>query len=149
MKLSRLALVAALPCFLLATTGAASAGEFGTQAEAKALLDKAVVALKADKAKALEEFTKKENGFGDRDLYVFCGGPDGNFTAHPSLVGKSMRALQDKATPPFAVGEAFYAAANGAEVSYSWPQVKDGPVKKKISIIAKVDDQVCGVGYFP
>ena len=44
----------------------------GTASEAKAMLMKAVAAVKADKAKALDMFNKGEGGFLDRDLYVFC-----------------------------------------------------------------------------
>jgi hypothetical protein len=44
----------------------------GTADEAKAMLMKAVAAVKADKAKALNMFNKGEGGFLDRDLYVFC-----------------------------------------------------------------------------
>ena len=44
----------------------------GTADEAKAMLMKAVDAVKADKAKALDMFNKGEGGFLDRDLYVFC-----------------------------------------------------------------------------
>ena len=83
--------------FAVLAAGSAWAGEYGTPAEAKAMLQKAVAAVNADKAKALEMFTKGEGGFKDRDLYPYCGGPDGNFTAHPSLVGKSLKDLKDKA----------------------------------------------------
>ena len=44
----------------------------GTADEVKAMLMKAVAAVKADKAKALDMFNKGEGGFLDRDLYVFC-----------------------------------------------------------------------------
>jgi hypothetical protein len=44
----------------------------GTAAEAKAMLDKAAVAVKADKAMTLDTINKGEGGFLDRDLYVFC-----------------------------------------------------------------------------
>ena len=81
----------------LVTTTYVWAGEYGTPAEAKAMLDKAVAELKKDKAKALEMFTKGEGGFKDRDLYPYCGGSDGKFTAHPKLVGQSMKDLKDKA----------------------------------------------------
>ena len=47
----------------------------GTADEAKAMLMKAVAAVKADKAKALDMFNKGEGGFLDRDLYVFCDKP--------------------------------------------------------------------------
>ena len=44
---------------------------YGTSEEAKAMLEKAVAAVKQDKAKALDLFNKGEGGFKDRDLYVF------------------------------------------------------------------------------
>jgi hypothetical protein len=39
--------------------------------EAKAMLDRVVAAVKADKTKALDMFNKGEGGFADRDLYPF------------------------------------------------------------------------------
>jgi hypothetical protein len=44
----------------------------GTAAEAKAMLEKAVAALKANEADALAKFPKMDGGFRDRDLYLFC-----------------------------------------------------------------------------
>jgi signal transduction histidine kinase len=113
------------------------------------MLDKAAAALKADKAGALAKFTKGEGGFKDRDLYPFCGGPDGNFTAHPSLVGKSLKDLKDKAGKP--LGEEIYkVAAEGkvAEVSYMWPRPGTTEPVQKVSYVTKVGDQVCAVGYY-
>src|SRR5277367_2900290 len=45
---------------------------FGTAQEARAMLDKVVAAVKADKTKALDMFNKGEGGFRDRELYPFC-----------------------------------------------------------------------------
>jgi signal transduction histidine kinase len=125
------------------------AGDFGTAPEAKAMLEKAVAAIKANKADALVKFTKGEGGFKDRDLYPFCGGPDGNFTAHPSLVGKSLKELKDKAGK--SLGEEIYAnAKEGAinEVSYMWPRPGTTEPVQKVSFVTKVGDQVCAVGYY-
>ena len=36
------------------------------------MLEKAVAAVKEDKAKALDMFNNGEGGFKDRDLYVWC-----------------------------------------------------------------------------
>ena len=109
MKFFKVAAVLALPFMLLTVGTLVKADERGSAAEAKAMLEKAVAAVKADPAAALAEFVAdakaKDGPFFQKDLYVFCGGPDGNFTAHPSLVGKSMKNLLDKATPPKAVGE--------------------------------------------
>ena len=52
----------------------AVAQQFGTAAEASAMLDRAVTELKANEAAALAKFNDKDNKqFRDRDLYVFCG----------------------------------------------------------------------------
>ena len=111
--------------------------------------DRAVVAIKADKAAALTQFAKGEGGFKDRDLYPFCGGPDGNFTAHPSLTGKSMKDLKDKADQP--LGSKFYEQAKDgsvSEVAYQWPRPGSTEPVKKVSLVTKVGDQVCAVGYY-
>jgi signal transduction histidine kinase len=132
----------------VATLVAAQA-QYGTAAEAKAMLEKAVAALKANKAKALGEFTKGEGGFKDRDLYPFCGGPDGNFTAHPTLVGKSLKDLKDKAGKPLGA-EMYKVAQEGkiSEVSYMWPRPGQTEPVQKVSYVTKVGDQVCAVGYY-
>jgi signal transduction histidine kinase len=147
--MKRFAMLLALVTFILSITSPVFAGNFGTAEEAKAMLEKAVAAIKANKAEALAQFAKGEGGFKDRDLYPFCGGPDGNFTAHPSLVGKSLKGLKDKAGK--ALGEEIYATAKeGAigEVAYMWPRPGSTDPVQKISYVTKVDDQVCAVGYY-
>lgn len=52
----------------------AMADNGGTAAEARAMLEKAANALKADCGAALSQIAKGEAGFKDRDLYAFCGG---------------------------------------------------------------------------
>ncbi|WP_300450645.1 cache domain-containing protein [Accumulibacter sp.] len=129
--------------------GGVSAADYGTPAEARAMLDKAVVAIKADKAKALVMFTKGEGGFKDRDLYPYCGGPDGMFTAHPTLLGKSLKDLKDKAGKP--LGEEVYGAAKEGsitEVSYMWPRPGQTDPVAKIAYVTRIGDQVCAVGYY-
>ena len=135
--------------FLGAAATAVAAAEFGTAAEAKAMLEKAVAALKANKAQALAQFAKGEGGFKDRDLYPFCGGPDGNFTAHPSLTGKSLKDLKDKTGKP--LGEEIYKSAQEgkiSEVSYMWPRPGQTDPVQKVTFVTKVGDQVCCVGYY-
>ena len=139
----------AAAAMLVGVAGAASSADYGTAEEAKAMLQKAVQAVKADKAGALEKFTKGEGGFKDRDLYPYCGGPDGNFTAHPTLVGKSLKELKDKAGK--ALGEEVYAKAKEGEVStveYMWPRPGENEPVQKVVYVTKVDDQVCAVGYY-
>ena len=127
-----------------------SAAEFGTSEEAKAMLEKAVAAVKADKAKALAQFAKGEAGFKDRDLYPFCGGADGMITAHPTLTGQSMKDLKDKVGKPIGA-EMMSTAEEGKvkEIGYMWPRPgADTTPVQKVSYFTKVGDQTCAVGYY-
>src|SRR5580704_8049345 len=101
----------------------------GTATEAKAMLDKAAVAVKADKAMTLDTINKGEGGFLDRDLYVFCfnigdGKAVANGSTNPAArktIGVDVRTLKD------ATGKVFglYDAAKEdqiTEVSYMFPK---------------------------
>ena len=140
--------------FMLTALTAASllpAAEYGTAEEAKAMLAKVVVAMKTDEAKALSMFTKGEGGFKDRDLYPYCVGPDGNFSAHPTLVGTSATELKDKAGDP--VGQKVIEAANTrsgevGEVNYVWTRPGDTMPVDKVAFVTKIGDQICAVGYY-
>src|SRR6266576_7142015 len=91
----------------------------GTGAEAKAMLEKAVAAVKADKVKALDMFNKGEGGFLDRDLYVFCSSvSDGKVLAvgNPNakqLIGTDGRTLKDSTGKAY--GEELFAAGQKPE----------------------------------
>ena len=134
----------------VSTVAMAQKADFGTAAEAKAMLDKAVTAVKADKAKALKSFNDGTDGFKDRDLYPFCANAaDGIFTAHPKLAGKSLKELKDKDGK--ALGEAIMTSAKEgavAEVDYKWPRPGSEEAVPKVSYVTKVGDQVCAVGYY-
>jgi signal transduction histidine kinase len=141
---------AALTCAALSTFVIAQA-QFGTAAEAKAMLEKAVAAVKADKAKALDQMQKGEGGFKDRDLYAFCANAsDGIITAHPALKGKNLGDIKDKDGK--ALGEEMMKVATEGkvqEVSYMWPRPgADTTPVQKVSYVTKAGDQVCGVGYY-
>jgi signal transduction histidine kinase len=147
--MTRKTLFAALSIFAVTAPPVAFAAEYGTAAEAKAMLEKAVAAVKKDANAALAMFQKGEGGFKDRDLYPFCGGPDGNFSAHPTLTGKSMKDLKDKTGKP--LGEEMYKVAQDgkiSEVSYMWPRPGQTDPVQKVSYVTKVGNQVCAVGYY-
>ena len=133
---------------LLAANPALSA-DYGTAAEAKAMLGKVVAEIKKDKAAALSKFNKGQGGFKDRDLYPFCAGPDGITTAHPTEVGKSMKETKDKEGKAFGQ-EMIKVAEEGKvkEVSYMWPRPGARQPVQKVSYVTKVGDQVCGVGFY-
>src|SRR5262245_29960363 len=135
---------------LFAAASVTAAAPFGTAKEAKAMLQKAVAAVKEDKAKALEMLNKGQGGFKDRDLYVFCADASaGTLTAHPSLKGEQLQDIKGK--KGFPVGqEIMKHATEGTirEVTYWWPRPGTEKPLEKTSYYTKVGDQVCGVGYY-
>ena len=145
-----LAFVAAAVLFLL-TASSVPAAQFGTAEEAKAMLERAVAAVKEDKAKAIDMFNKGEDGFKDRDLYVFCANAsDGIVTAHPyGQRGKQLREIFRKKGYPLGQ-EIMQKATEGTmrEVTYWWPRPGTDTPLEKTAFYTKAGDQICGVGYY-
>jgi signal transduction histidine kinase len=143
-------MIAALACAAMSITTTAFAQ--GTAAEAKTMLDKAVTAVKADKAKAIKSFLEGTDGFKDRDLYPFCfNTSDGITQAAPaSVLGKDVRTLKDATGNAF--GADIYKAAQEEgkinEVSYMFPKPGATEPSPKTSFVTKVGDLGCGVGYY-
>jgi signal transduction histidine kinase len=147
MKMTSLAYIVLLGGALISS--AAVAADFGTAAQAKAMLEKAVAELKKDKAAALAMFNNGKGGFRDRDLYPFCAGPGGITTAHPREIGKNLKKVKDRNGKAF--GEEMYKVAEEGkikEVTYMWPKPGGTRPVQKVSYVTKVGDQVCGVGYY-
>jgi hypothetical protein len=138
----------------MAASAFAQQAKYGTPAEAKAMLEKAVAAVKADKVKALASFNAGTDGFKDRDLQPFCFNvSDGKIAAAtaPGLVGTEVKALKDKTGKAFGP-ELFEAAQKPegtiSEVSYMFPRPGETEPMPKVSFVTKVGDLGCGVGYF-
>ena len=99
LRTSMIAAVSAAVLMFSPTAFAQQTG--GTAEEAKAMLVKAVAAVKEDKTKALDMFNKGEGGFLDRDLYVFCVNVSDGITVamgnpnEKQLIGQDGRARKD------------------------------------------------------
>jgi hypothetical protein len=141
----------------LSAAAFAQQGQFGTAQEARAMLNRAVAAVKADKTKALDMFNNGEGGFLDRDLYPFCSNAsDGKFVAvgpnAKQLLGTDIKALRDPTGKMY--GLELYAAAQKpegqiTEVScmFTRPGADKTPVPK-VTFVTKAGDLGCGVGYY-
>ena len=129
---------------LLVTIGSTQAAQYGTAEEAKAMLGRAIVALKHDKANALDRFNNGDGGFKDRDLYVLCANAsDGIITAHPTRRGGQLK--------DFPLGQQVMQTATAgkvSEVTYWWPRPGSAKPLEKHTFYTKVGDQICGVGYY-
>ena len=142
----------------LASASFAQQGAFGTADEAKAILMKAVAAVKAGKAKGLDMIAKVEGGFRDRDLYPYCFNlSDGTLYpfANPTLkavFGKDYRTLKDP--NGFNFGQVIFETVTQkpegqiAEVSGMMlpkPGSDPTPVPKTVFVNG---DLGCGVSYY-
>jgi hypothetical protein len=152
--------VASTAILALSTLAFAQQSQFGTAEEAKAMLIKAIAAVKADKAKALATFNSGEGGFKDRDLYPFCVNfSDGKLIANSNpqarrLLGTDARLLRDSTGKNY--GQELYDAALktkdgevGESTTYLFPRPgTDTTPVAKVSFVAKAGDIYCGVGYY-
>jgi signal transduction histidine kinase len=149
----RTLMIGAVSAVALTLSAAAFAqGQFGTAAEAKAMLEKAVAELKTNEATALTKFNKADGGFRDRDLYVYCFEMGtGKFTAHvnSALMGTDVRTLKEKDGSP--LGQKIYDAAKAGTIttiSYNFPKPGGTDPVAKEAYITRVGNQGCGVGYY-
>ena len=134
------------------TVAVAQQRQVGTAAEARALLERAIPLVKADKATAFAKFLSGADGFKFLDLYVFCfNSADGQINvARPDVIGKDVRTFVDEAGSRW--GERMFNRARDGEiieVGYLFPRPGSATPVWKVSFVAKVADQICGVGYYP
>lgn len=123
----------------------------GTAEEARAMLQRAVAAVKADQARALAAFNAGAEGFRDRDLYVFCNRLDGTTLAHvrPDMLGVNLKDEKDPTGKAFG-SEMLNHAREGEihAVSYAVPRPGDSQPVAKESFVTRIGALVCGVGYY-
>ena len=136
---------------VLVGAGPVMAADKASAQDAKAMLERAVIAVKTDKTKALASFRSGGDGFRDRDLYVFCARTDEIVDAHidPQQIGRNIKDLYD--VDGVAFGQEMMAiAAEGQikEVAYMWPEPGSHMPMAKVSFVTRVSGLMCGVGYY-
>ena len=143
------------PALLMAGAGDAWAGGHkGTAAEAKAMLTRAVAAMKANKRKALADFSAGRKGFKDRDLFVFCARlSDRIMIAHGGyspMVGVKISKLVTKKGRRF--GDEILDMYRSGKIKVIKYETRNWNTKKRATretFFTKVAGHACAVGYFP
>ena len=135
----------------LSFSSAASAQQSGTADDAKTLLPKAAIAVKADEAGALARFDNPSGGYKDRDLYVFCFDRRSGvlLSGQPSTKGKDVRTLIDPTGKRF--GQEMFANVKDDDViivDYLFPKPNSTLPVAKESFVEGLGDVACGVGYY-
>jgi len=139
---------------LVAGTSAAARGaavRYGTESEARALLDKAVALYRKDGAAAIEAIGRPGGSFLQRDLYVVVIGPDKKIAADPAepeLVGSEIATLRDPLGKPWALLLQKQATEDGRVVEYESKNPQTGRVEDKSAVGVRVDDWVFSCGYY-
>lgn len=138
---------------LFMVVGLAYAQDRGTSAEAKALLDKAVVFYKANgQEKAFAAFNDSKGQFVSKDLYIFALDMNGKILSHGAnagLIGKDMMGTKDADGKLFMKDMVETAKTKGkGTVDYKWENPKTKVVEQKSSYVEKVDGVVLGCGYY-
>jgi hypothetical protein len=140
---------------LILSVASVSGQQLGTVEQARAMLDRAISALKSNEATALTEFNGSNNKqFHERDLYVFCYDlSDGKITAYesPALLNVDVRtlALKDDSIGKRAY-EAVQNAPEGSIITIDYKLPKPGstePVSKQM-LETHIGNQVCCVTYY-
>lgn len=138
---------------VLASVAGVFAADRGTPGEARAMLLKAIAYYKSvGRKQALADFTARKPPFGDRDLFVFCLGPDHTVVANggfPQLIGaKEGTVVDNDGKSVAAVARRLISINREAVVHYRWINPVTHNVELKITFFAKAGDDVCGVGAY-
>jgi cytochrome c len=128
-----------------------------TPAQAKALLDRAVRAIRIDRRAALEAFNRRRGEYFEDDLYVFVVDLNDNRTlahgADPSLVGADATRIVDVDASSFGRPliermTSALAAQDHGEIEYRWSNPVTNMGERKHAYLQKVDQMIVGVGYY-
>jgi cytochrome c len=128
-----------------------------TPAQARALLDRAVNAVRTDRRAALEAFNQRRGEYFEDDLYVFVIDLNDHQTlahgADPSLVGADAARIVDvdassSEHPLIQRMTAAVADNNRGEIEYRWSNPVTGLGERKHAYLEKVDQMIVGVGYY-
>ena len=136
---------------LLCSTSKSYSVEFGTEEEAKAMLDRTVNLMKFNELFALEQMTEGAGGFKVKDLYPLCINAKGILVGHPVNVGFDLLEFVDSDGKN--VGEEFLKVAQEnkiSKVTYKLARIttEDEKEFEKTALVTKVKKYICAVGFY-
>jgi cytochrome c len=144
---------------MLTVFAPAMAEEFGTKAEAVAMVKRVLEQFKKDGPdatfKAVSDKSTKE--YHNRDLYPFIyfrnGDKKGLCVAHgarPALIGKNLLGLKDQDGKYLIqeLADVSNAPTGNGWVDYKWPNPINNKIEDKTSYVEKMGDYFVGVGVY-
>ena len=146
--------IALLLLALFVISPASAAPEFGSKAEAVAMVKRVQDLFKTEGAKATFKAVsdKSTKEFHDRDLYPFIYDLKGVCVAHgarPALIGKKLVDLKDQ-DGKYLIREMIKIADGPGTgwVDYKWPNPITNKIEDKSSYIEKMGNYFVGVGVY-
>lgn len=149
------ALAIAMPPHVLAAppgSGDARGEQVDDAVKAKALLERAVLRLKEQGARAFAAFSRAGE-FTDGDLYVYVVGNDGVLLASGgasfNFIGRNMLDYKDPDGKKL-----FQEILDGAKskgsgrIEYRWLNLQRGSIERKVAYYQAVDNHIVAVGYY-
>jgi signal transduction histidine kinase len=151
--MKRIVAAACLAVLMMAVGGVAVAAEFGTPAEAEAMVKKAIAEIKAaGKEKAFAEINNPKGKFTDRDLYIFVYDMAGKCVAHgfnQKMIDKDLVEMKDP-DGKFYVKERIEIAKTKGKgwQDYKFTNPTSKKIENKTAYIEKVDNLIVGCGVY-
>jgi len=149
----RVAIIAAVLAFI-GFPVLCTAGEFGTRAEAVAMVKRvqAKFAAAGPEATFRSVNEKSDPAFHDRDLYPFVYNLNGVNVAHgarPALVGQNLLTLKDP-KGVYLIQEmiAIVRGPGSGWIDYKWPNPLTDKIEDKSSYVERMGDYLVGVGVY-
>jgi cytochrome c len=130
-----------------------TASHASTPEEAKAFSEKAAAYIKeVGEEKAFADFSRRDGGFVDGELYVFCYDRTGVNKAHggnPAFVGRNLLHIRDPdgKEPNALIVKLGFEQGQGW-VDFKWPNPVTKKIERKSAYVIHTNDVVCGVGYY-
>jgi cytochrome c len=144
------------PAYVVAIIGAIAnpvAAVAATAEQAKAFSERAAAHIEqVGEETAFADFTRKDGGFVEGELYVFCYDHDGVNKAHggnPSFVGRNLLHIKDPdgAEPNLMIVNMGFQQGRGW-VGFKWPNPVTKRIEDKSAYVIRTRDVACGVGYY-
>lgn len=150
--MKRMLVMTLVMMFVVGFSGFALAAD-GTQAEAKAMVKKAIDYIKANgKDKAFAEISNPNGKFVDRDLYIFVYDMDGKCVAHgfnQKMIGKDLKEMKDPDGKFYVKERIEIAKTKGSgwqDYKFTNPQSKK--LENKTAYIEKYENLIVGCGVY-
>ena len=135
--------------FLFLVLASAAVADPGDAEKASEMLARVVVAVERDQTAAMKTFNAGADGFKDGNIYPFCFRLSDGIVITGQTAGTDIRTFPGVGLQLFEAGE--QPEGEMSEIRYlakKPPPAEPNPVNK-VSLVRRIGQVACGVGYYP